>query len=235
MGLLDRIKDQFLDVIEYVDKSSKIIVTKFQRESGNNELKQGTKVVVRESQAAVFLKERQLADILFPGTYSLDTDNLPGLLLLVYGGIGVALHLLEFPQIALDGLVLLILGLVLLFKPRLFLFPSMSGDFTSRGTVLVQHPRPGCTFPARLKPNTVTLDRLPDTAGRRSFILPRRRSNTMKKLREELEKECAEATAKAEQYQHQVQRLENRYQDYQESKRKKRNHRLITRGADRRA
>lgn len=97
MGLLDRIKDQFLDVIEYVDKSSKIIVTKFQRESGNNELKQGTKVVVRESQAAVFLKERQLADILFPGTYSLDTDNLPGLLLLVYGGIGVALHLLEFP------------------------------------------------------------------------------------------------------------------------------------------
>ena len=54
----------------------------------------------------------------------------------------------------------------------------------------------------------------------------------MKKLREELEKECAEATAKAEQYQHQVQRLENRYQDYQESKRKKRNHRLIIRGAD---
>ena len=54
----------------------------------------------------------------------------------------------------------------------------------------------------------------------------------MKKSRVELEKECAEATAKAEQYQHQVQRLENRYQDYRESKRKKRNHRLITRGAD---
>ncbi len=47
-----------------------------------------------------------------------------------------------------------------------------------------------------------------------------------------MEKECAGATAKAEQYQHQVQRLENRYHDYQESKRKKRNHRLITRGAD---
>jgi hypothetical protein len=54
----------------------------------------------------------------------------------------------------------------------------------------------------------------------------------MKKSREELEKECAEAATKAEQYQHQVQRLENRYHDYQESKRKKRNHRLITRGAD---
>ncbi len=54
----------------------------------------------------------------------------------------------------------------------------------------------------------------------------------MKKSREELEKECAEAATKAEQYQHQVQRLENRYHDYQESKRKKRNHRLIIRGAD---
>ena len=54
----------------------------------------------------------------------------------------------------------------------------------------------------------------------------------MKKSREELEKECAEAATKAEQYQHQVQRLENRYHDYQESRRKKRNHRLITRGAD---
>ena len=54
----------------------------------------------------------------------------------------------------------------------------------------------------------------------------------MKKSREELEKECVEAATKAEQYQHQVQRLENRYHDYQESKRKKRNHRLIIRGAD---
>ena len=52
----------------------------------------------------------------------------------------------------------------------------------------------------------------------------------MKKSRKELEKECAEAATKAEQYQHQAQRLENRYHDYQESKRKKRNHRLITRG-----
>ena len=54
----------------------------------------------------------------------------------------------------------------------------------------------------------------------------------MDKSREELEKECAEAATKAEQYKHQAQRLENRYHDYQESKRKKRNHRLITRGAD---
>jgi len=54
----------------------------------------------------------------------------------------------------------------------------------------------------------------------------------MEKSREELEKECAEANARAEQYQHQVQRLENRILYYTEGERKKRNHRLITRGAD---
>lgn len=77
MGLLDVVKDQFLDVIEYEDVSNKLIVYKYQRESGNNELKQGSKVIVRESQSAVFLKGGQLADILPPGTYSLNTENMP--------------------------------------------------------------------------------------------------------------------------------------------------------------
>ena len=52
----------------------------------------------------------------------------------------------------------------------------------------------------------------------------------MKKSREELQKEYAEATAKLEQYQHKGQRLENRIKYYQQGDRKKRNHRLITRG-----
>lgn len=77
MGLFDAVKDQFLDVIEYEDKTNKLIIAKYRRESGNNELKQGSKVIVRESQSAVFLKGGVLADILPPGTYSLTTDNLP--------------------------------------------------------------------------------------------------------------------------------------------------------------
>ena len=55
---------------------------------------------------------------------------------------------------------------------------------------------------------------------------------TTKKSREELEKEYAEATAKLEQYQHQGQRYENRIRYYTEGDRKKRNHRLIVRGAE---
>ncbi len=53
----------------------------------------------------------------------------------------------------------------------------------------------------------------------------------MDKSREELQQELDEATAKLEQYQHQGQRLENRLRYYTEGERKKRNHRLITRGA----
>lgn len=77
MEFWDIVKDQFLDVIEFEDKSNKLVVTKFRRESGNDELKQGSKVIVRESQCAVFLKGGQLADILPPGTYSLNTENFP--------------------------------------------------------------------------------------------------------------------------------------------------------------
>ena len=53
----------------------------------------------------------------------------------------------------------------------------------------------------------------------------------MQKSREELEREYNEAIAKLEQYRHKGQRLENRIRYYTEGERKKRNHRLITRGA----
>ena len=52
----------------------------------------------------------------------------------------------------------------------------------------------------------------------------------MNQKREELEKKYAKATAELEQYQHKGQRLENRIRYYTEGERKKRNHRLITRG-----
>ena len=87
--------------------------------------------------------------------------------MLAYGGVGVALHLLKPPQIVLDGLVLLILGLVLLLKPRLLLFPRMSRDFTSRGTVLVQlsaghveRPQLVLMLPLEFFPFTLPLDTL---------------------------------------------------------------------------
>ena len=41
MGLWDIVKDQFLDVIEFEDKSNKLVVTKFRRESFLYTLNQG--------------------------------------------------------------------------------------------------------------------------------------------------------------------------------------------------
>lgn len=75
MGLTDFISKQFKDVIEFVDPSNKMVICKF--DAPDNEIKQGSNVVVREGQAAVFLKEGRLADIMGPGTYSLNTDNFP--------------------------------------------------------------------------------------------------------------------------------------------------------------
>lgn len=78
MGLLDSIKGQFLDIIEYVDNSGERVVKKYIRPNGdNNEIKTGARVIVRPSQAAVFFKHGQFADILKEGTHKLNTQNLP--------------------------------------------------------------------------------------------------------------------------------------------------------------
>ena len=78
MGLVNTIKDQFIDVIEYVDTDGKTIVTKYIRPyKDDNEIKTGSKLIVRPSQAAVFFKGGQFADILGEGTHTLTTKNLP--------------------------------------------------------------------------------------------------------------------------------------------------------------
>lgn len=75
MGVMDFIKGQFIDVIEYVDESNKMIVHKYNRY--NDEIKQGANLIVRNGQAAVFVCKGQIADIFEPGSYTLNTGNLP--------------------------------------------------------------------------------------------------------------------------------------------------------------
>lgn len=78
MGLMDSIKGQFIDVIELIDDDGQSVVKKFDRKYiNNNEIKTGAKVIVRPSQAAVFYKGGQFADIFTEGTYKLSTNNLP--------------------------------------------------------------------------------------------------------------------------------------------------------------
>ena len=68
---------QYKDIIEFENPTGKLLVYKFQRPSGDNELKQGSQLIVREGQAAVFVKGGELADIMYHGTYSLETGNFP--------------------------------------------------------------------------------------------------------------------------------------------------------------
>lgn len=75
MGIMDFIKGQFIDVIEWVDTTTNTMVWKFERKG--NEIKMGAQLTVRESQAAVFVNEGQIADVFTPGKYELTTQNMP--------------------------------------------------------------------------------------------------------------------------------------------------------------
>ena len=75
MGLFDKIKGEFIDIIEWLDPTNDTMVHRFGRYQ--NEIKMGAKLTVRETQMAVFINEGQLADVFKPGMYTLTTENLP--------------------------------------------------------------------------------------------------------------------------------------------------------------
>ncbi len=75
MGLFDKLKHELIDIIEWVDTSTDIMVWKFPR--FQNEIKMNAKLTVREGQAAIFLNEGQLADVFMAGMHTLQTQNMP--------------------------------------------------------------------------------------------------------------------------------------------------------------
>jgi membrane protease subunit (stomatin/prohibitin family) len=75
MGLFNKLKNEFIDIIEWLDPSNDTIIHRFDRYQ--NEIKNGAKLTVRESQQAVFINEGELADVFKPGMYELKTENMP--------------------------------------------------------------------------------------------------------------------------------------------------------------
>ena len=76
MGIMDKIRGEFIDIIEWMQPNdSDILAYRFPRY--NNEIKMGAKLTVREGQAAVFVNEGQTADVFSPGMYELSTQNMP--------------------------------------------------------------------------------------------------------------------------------------------------------------
>jgi excisionase family DNA binding protein len=75
MGLMDYLKTQFLEIIQWQDDSRDTISYRFPDE--RKEIKRGAQLIVRESQVAQFVYEGQFGDTFGPGTHTLITDNIP--------------------------------------------------------------------------------------------------------------------------------------------------------------
>ncbi len=75
MGILDKIKGELVDIIEWMDDSRSTLAWRFPRY--HNEIKNGAELIVREGQEAVFVYRGALADRFLPGHYKLSSENLP--------------------------------------------------------------------------------------------------------------------------------------------------------------
>jgi excisionase family DNA binding protein len=75
MGLMDYLKTQFLEIIEWQDDSRDTI--SFRYPDMDKEIKNGAQLIVRESQTAQFVYLGQFGDTFGPGKYTLTTDNIP--------------------------------------------------------------------------------------------------------------------------------------------------------------
>src|SRR5881394_736463 len=75
MAIIDFLKRQFIDIIEWTDDSRDTLSYRFPDE--DKEIKNGAQLIVRESQVAQFVYLGQFGDAFGPGKYSLTTDNIP--------------------------------------------------------------------------------------------------------------------------------------------------------------
>ena len=75
MGLMDFIKSQLIEIIEWTDDSRDTLSYRFPDE--DKEIKRGAQLIVRESQVVQFVYLGQFGDKFGPGKYSLTTDNIP--------------------------------------------------------------------------------------------------------------------------------------------------------------
>ena len=75
MGLMDFVKKQFIDVIQWTEESDGTLAWRYPMQ--DMEIQNGGVLVVRESQMALFVNEGRAADVFGPGTHKLTTQTLP--------------------------------------------------------------------------------------------------------------------------------------------------------------
>ena len=75
MGILSFAKKQFIDILQWTEGSDDLLAWRFP--TADLEIQQGARLVVRETQMAVFVDQGHVADVFGPGTYTIKTVNLP--------------------------------------------------------------------------------------------------------------------------------------------------------------
>jgi len=75
MGLMDYLRTQLLEIIQWQDDSRDTLSWRFPDE--DKEIKRGAQLIVRESQVAQFVYLGQFGDTFGPGKHTLSTDNIP--------------------------------------------------------------------------------------------------------------------------------------------------------------
>ncbi|MBN2318600.1 MAG: SPFH domain-containing protein [Acidobacteria bacterium] len=75
MNMWAKVRGEFIDIIQWTDDSNDTLIHRFERYG--NQIKYGARLTVREGQAAVFINEGRIADVFYPGMYTLETRNLP--------------------------------------------------------------------------------------------------------------------------------------------------------------
>ena len=75
MGLLDKLRGELVDIVEWVDDGAHTLVWRFPRYQ--NEIKNGAQLIVRPGQKAIFVDRGKIADVFEPGQHTLATANLP--------------------------------------------------------------------------------------------------------------------------------------------------------------
>jgi membrane protease subunit (stomatin/prohibitin family) len=75
MALMDFIKKQFIDIIQWTEEDDGTLAWRFPM--ADMEIQYGASLTVRESQMAVFVNEGKVADVFGPGMYKLTTQTIP--------------------------------------------------------------------------------------------------------------------------------------------------------------
>lgn len=75
MALMDFIKKQFIDIIQWTEEGDGTLAWRFPM--ADMEIQYGASLTVRESQMAVFVNEGKIADVFGPGMYKLTTQTVP--------------------------------------------------------------------------------------------------------------------------------------------------------------